>query len=189
MSTYFETLAAQFTHPVTAIAQLIGFVPVFMGFFIFRNVRRNTSITLKAVSDFLSAVHFLLLKAPTGCAINFVNTARGICFAQKGRRPWASGIWMPILFCIATAVSSLISWTGFISLLPLLGSCFAVIGYWCTEPRNLRRFNFIGIFLWTIYGVITLSVPTVVGNTISLCSIGITQWKTRQKPIYTEERP
>ena len=180
MSAYLQEVAASFTHPVTAAAQLIGFVPVFMGFFIFRNVSRKTSIVLKAVSDFLSAVHFLLLGAPTGCAINFVNTARGICFAQKGKYPWASGIWVPVIFCLATTVSSILSWTGLISLLPLVGSCLAVIGYWCTDPRHLRRFNFAGIFLWLIYGVITLSVPTVVGNTISLSSIALTQWKTRK---------
>jgi len=171
MRAYFETLAAQFTHPVTAVAQILGLVPVVLGFFIFRNVRRNTSIAIKAVSDFLSAVHFLLLGEATGCVINFINTVRGVCFAQKGRRPWASGIWMPIGFCAVTAVGSLLGWTGWESLLPLLGSCLAVVGYWCAEPRNLRRFNFAGISLWTVYGILTFSVPTMVGNAISLASI------------------
>jgi len=181
MTAYFEQLAASFTHPVTAIAQILGFVPVILGFFIFRNVSRRTSIVIKAVSDFLSAVHFLLLGAPTGCAINAVNTLRGICFAQKGRQKWADGIWMPILFCCATAVSTALSWAGLISLLPLFGSCLAVVGYWCSKPSHLRRFNFAGIFLWTIYGFITLSVPTIVGNTISLISIVKTEITTAMK--------
>lgn len=181
MTAYLQELAASFTNPVTAIAQILGLIPVVLGFFIFRNINRTTSITIKAASDFLSAVHFLLLGAPTGCAINFVNTLRGICFAQKGRKQWASGIWMPILFCAATMVSTLIGWSGHISLLPMAGSCLAVVGYWCTEPRHLRRFNFAGIFLWTVYGVITLSVPTMVGNAISLTSIVLTEIRTARK--------
>lgn len=171
MSAYLEALMAQFSHPVTAVAQALGLVPVVLGFFIFRNVKRNTSIFIKAVSDFLSAVHFFLLGEATGCVINCINTARGICFAQKGRRAWASGLWMPIGFCALTAVGSALGWTGWESLLPLLGSCLAVVGYWCAEPKLLRRFNFAGIFLWLIYGVITFSVPTMVGNVISLASI------------------
>ena len=131
MTAYFEELAASFTHPVTAVAQILGFIPVVLGFFIFRNVRRGTSIALKATSDFISAVHFFLLSAPTGCAINVVNTVRGFFFAQKGRKKWASGIWIPIVFCFATALSTALSWAGFISILPLLGSCLAVVGYWC----------------------------------------------------------
>ena len=182
MSAYLQELAASFTHPVTAIAQIIGFIPVFMGFFIFRNISRKASITLKAVSDLLSAIHFLLLgSAGTGWAINLVNTARGVCFAQKGSYKWASGIWMPVIFCAVTAVSSLLSWQGKISLLPLLGSCLAVIGYWCSEPRHLRRFNFAGISLWTVYGIIVFSLPTVVGNTISLISILKTEITTNKR--------
>lgn len=171
MIRYFEELVGQFSHPVTAAAQILGLVPVVLGFFIFRNVKRNTSIAIKALSDFISAVHFLLLGQATGSIINFINTVRGILFAQKGKRPWASGIWMPIGFCVVTAVGSALGWTGLESLFPMLGSCLAVVGYWCKEPKHLRRFNFAGIFLWLIYGLITLSVPTIVGNIISLISI------------------
>ena len=181
MTAYFEELAASFSHPKTAVAQILGFIPVLLGFFIFRNVSRRTSIAIKAVSDFISAVHFLLLGAATGCAINCVNTVRGICFAQKGKRKWASGIWMPILFCIATTVSTVIGWTRIWSLLPLLGSCLAVIGYWCSDPKHLRRFNFVGIFLWLVYGIIVFSLPTIVGNTISLISIVKTELTVKRR--------
>lgn len=182
METYFAELAAQFTRPVTAIAQVLGFIPIILGFFIFRNISRRTSIAIKAGSDFISAIHFLLLGQWTGCVINGINTLRGICFAQRGKYTWASGIWMPILFCAATVAGTCLGWTGPESLLPMIGSCLAVIGYWCKEPKHLRKFNFAGIFLWTIYGVITFSVPTVVGNIISLTSIVITELRMmRQK--------
>lgn len=181
MSNYFQELAASFSHPVTAIAQCLGFIPVVLGFFVFRNISRRASIVIKAASDFLAAVHFLLLGAITGSAINFINTARDICFAQKGRQKWASGIWMPAIFCGLTAVGSILSWTGLISLLPLLGSCLAVVGYWCSDPKKLRAFNFVGIFLWLIYCIQTFSLPSIVGNSISLFSIVRTEWKLRKK--------
>ena len=164
-----------------AVAQIIGFVPMVLGFFIFRNISRRASIALKAVSDGLWAVHMLLLDAMPGFAINCVNTVRGVCFAQKGHKAWASGIWMPIIFCCATAVSTAISWQGFLSLLPLCGSCLAVMGYWCSRPQDLRRVNFVGIALWTVYGIITMSVPTVVGNSISLISIIKTELTTKNR--------
>ena len=178
MKAYFSELAGQFTQPVTAIAQILGFIPLILGFFIFRNISRKTSIAIKAVSDFISAIHFLLLSQWTGCVINGINTFRGVCFAQRDRYTWASGSWMPILFCVMTVAGSALGWTGPESLLPMLGSCLAVIGYWCDEPGLLRKFNFAGIFLWTVYGVISFSVPTVVGNIISLTSIVITELRS-----------
>lgn len=175
MKAYFLGLAAQFTNPMTAIAQILGFIPIILGFFIFRKNTRSKSIVLKATSDLISVLHFALLGQWTGCAINAVNVFRGICFYQKGRRPWASGIWMPIIFCAATVASSILSWAGPKSLLAMIGTCLGVMGYWCKSPENLRKFNFAGISLWTIYGVIVFSVPTIVGNLISLISITITQ--------------
>ena len=172
---YFEDLAGQFTNPVTAIAQILGFVPLGLSWFIFRARSRRGSIALKSVSDGFSAVHFFMLNQWTGCVINCINTVRGVLFSQKGRRRWASGIYLPIGFCLVTAVFSALSWTGYESLLPMIGSCLAVIGYWQTSPKSLRRFNFAGIFLWLIYGFITLSVPTVVGNIISLSSIAVSE--------------
>lgn len=181
MESYFINLADQFTQPVTAIAQLLGFIPIILGYFIFRTNSRRTSITIKAVSDFVSVIHFFLLGQWTGCAINCVNIFRGICFSQRGRYSWASGIWMPVLFCAATAVGSLLSWTGLESLLPMLGTCLGVVGYWCQKPGHLRKFNFAGIFLWTIYGMITFSVPTVIGNVISLISIILTELRIKRQ--------
>lgn len=181
MIQYFQELAAQFTHPVTAIAQIMGFIPMILGYFIFRDNSRGTSIAIKAVSDGISAVHFLLLGQTTGCVINCINTLRGVCFAQKGRHKWASGVWMPVAFCLVTVAGSLLGWTGPESVLPMLGSCLAVVGYWCREPGQLHRFNFAGIFLWLVYGIVTLSVPTIIGNVISLFSIAKTELHTARK--------
>lgn len=176
MQAYFSELAAQFQNPVTAIGQIIGFIPMILAYFVFHYNNRTTSICIKAVSDGISAVHFLLLGQPTGFAINCVNTLRGICFSQKGRHAWASGIWMPILFCCFTTFSSLLGWTGWESLLPLFGSCLAVIGYWNADPHRLRLFNLAGISLWVIYGVITMSISTVIHNCIAIVSIVRTEW-------------
>ena len=175
MIEYFRELAAQFSDPVTAIAQILGFVPLFLSWFIFRARSRRGSIALKSVSDGFSAVHFFLLGEWTGCVINCINTVRGALFSQKGKRAWASGFYLPVGFCLVTIGFSCLSWAGPKSLLPMLGSCLAVIGYWQTSQSRLRRFNFAGIFLWLIYGFITLSIPTIVGNIISLTSITVSE--------------
>lgn len=178
---YFRELGAQFLNPVTAIAQILGFIPLILGWFIFRAKTRTASISLKALSDGISVVHFFLLSQWTGCVINCVNTVRGVVFSQKGKRAWANGIYLPIGFCVLTVFFSLLSWTGYESLLPMLGSCLAVVGYWQTTQKGLRRFNFAGIFLWLIYGIVILSVPTIIGNIISLSSIALTDIRETKK--------
>ena len=174
MIQYFQELAQQFTHPVTAIAQCIGFVQVFLGFFVFRNVSRKTSIGIKSVCDGLAAVHFAMLGQWTGCVVCGINVGRGICFSQRGQRKWASGLYMPILFILLTIGGSLLGWTGWESLLPMAGSCLAVIGYWCKDTAKLRLFNLAGISLWLVYNVIVMSVSSVFSNVVYITSILLT---------------
>ena len=181
MNAYFQTLAESFTHPVTAVAQLLGFVPLILGWFVFSPRSRRGSIAIKAAADGLNTVHYLLLGGWTGCAVCGVSVARGICFAQKGKNRLTSGLFLPVLFCLLTVGGSLLSWTGPESLLPMLGSCLAVAGYWQNDPSRLRWFNFAGICLWQIYSLVVFSVPATVGNVISLTSIVRTELRERRK--------
>ena len=54
-----------------------------------------------------------------------------------------------------------------------------MIGYWCKDTRQLRLFNLIGISLWLVYGILTLSVSTILGNVVYITSILITMIRTR----------
>ena len=175
MLAYFRDIAEQFTTPVTAIAQILGFIPVILGFFVFYVNDRKKTLAIKAVCDGLFVVHFFLLSQWTGGAVSIVNALRGVAFSQKGRYRWSSNLFLPILFCLLTIGGSVLGWTGIKSLLPMFGSCLAVVGYWCNEPGLLRKFNFAGISLWLIYGILTLSVPTIINNTVYLVSIARTE--------------
>lgn len=175
MLAYFQDIAAQFTHPVTATAQILGFIPVVLGFFVFYVTDRKKTLAVKAVCDGLFVIHFFLLNQWTGGVVSIVNAMRGITFSQKGRYRWSSNLFLPILFCLLTIGGSLLGWTGIKSLLPMVGSCLAVIGYWCNEPGLLRKFNFAGISLWLIYGILTMSIPTMINNVVYLVSIARTE--------------
>lgn len=181
MLEYVKELLPRFSDPIFLIAQIIGLIPLILGWFVFRAKSRKTTILLKATADGLSVIHFFMLSQWTGSVINVINTFRDVIFAQKGRFRWASGIYLPILFCCVTVGSSLFSWTGPESLLPMTGSCLAVIGYWQTNPKHLRRFNFAGIFLWFVYGILVFSLSAIIGNIIYMTSIITTEIRTAKE--------
>lgn len=178
-----KDLIAQFSAPQTAIAQIIGFIPMVLSYFVFHFNDRKAMITTKAISDLLWMIHFLMLGAYSGALTNAVCAVRGVVFSQRGKKKWASSIVIPIAFCIFTLSVTLVSWAGFKSLLPVIGSCLGIIGYWCNNPENIRKFNFPGIVLWLIYGIMTLSLSTIICNIVSMASIIITEIKVRKEKI------
>lgn len=181
MQQMWNDLIAQFSNPVTAVAQIIGFIPMVLSYFVFHFNNRKAIITTKAISDLLWMIHFLMLGAYTGAFTNAVCAVRGFVFAQRGKKKWASGVIIPIVFCIFTLSVTLISWAGLKSLLPVIGSCLGIIGFWSNDPKNIRKFNLPALTLWFIYGVLTLSLSTIVCNVVSITSIIITEIKVRKK--------
>lgn len=57
-------------------------------------------------------------------------------------------------------------------LFAMVGSCFAIVGFWQTSVKKLRVCNLIGVTLWLVYGVWTVSVPAIISNVLSIVSIG-----------------
>ncbi len=183
MQQMLNDLISQFSNPVTAVAQIIGFVPMVLSYFVFHFNSRKSIITTKAIADLLWMIHFLMLGALSGAFTNAVCAVRGLVFSQRGRKKWASSVVIPIIFCIFTLSVTLVSWAGYKSLLPVIGSCLGILGFWSTDPKNIRKFNLPALTLWLIYGILTLSLSTIICNIVSIVSIIITEIKVRKQDI------
>ena len=77
--------------------------------------------------------------------------------------------------------AALIRWQDWYSFLPMAGSILAVIGFWCSSTRNIRRFNLPGVALWLIYGIMTASISAILCNVFSIISILIAEIKEPAK--------
>ena len=155
----------------SGIAQLIGLVPLVLSFFVFRQGDRKNIIYLKTCSDFLWAIHFFVLGELSGGMVNLVNTVRNVIFARRSKG-MADRKYIPVLFCAFTMVCALPGLKGVYGLFAMVGSCFAIFGFWQTSVKKLRVCNLIGVTLWLVYGVWTVSVPTIISNVLSIVSIG-----------------
>ena len=92
MTAFFDWLAAEFSNPLTATAQIIGFIPLALSFFTFLSNKRAKIIFIKIITDCMWALHFFLLGEIVGGSVNAINTVRNVIFSQKHRR-WAYLLW------------------------------------------------------------------------------------------------
>ena len=181
MEDIMQRLTAFFAdNPRLVAGQIIGFVPMVLSFFVYIFNDRRKTIALKTIMDMLWALHFFLLGASSGCVINMINSVRGVVFAQKGKK-WASHIAIPIIFCVASAIGTFATWEGVRSLLPLMGTTLAILGFWCNEPFMMRRYTVPGVTLWLIYGFIAGTVSGIICNAVSIVSMMIAEYNYRQQ--------
>lgn len=154
------------------IAQILGALGVGLSLFIFSASRRKTILICKFSGDVLWFFHYLLIGATSGAATNIVNMMREVVFYHKDKK-WASHKgWLALFICLNVA-SSLLTWEGPISILPMLGCCCTVISLWCTKPLHIRLVATPGMIFWLLYGIFHGSVTGILNNSISLISIAI----------------
>lgn len=175
-----EWFKLQFSTPLGATAQLFGILPLILSFFTFLHRDRKRTVMTKATVDFLFAIHFFLLGEAVGGCLNIVNTVRDIVFSQKGKRRWASRNYIPVLFCTVTVVVAILRFEEWYSLLPMIGSVLAVVGFWCSSVENIRKFNVPATLLWLVYSIKVGSVANIVSNLIAIGSLAVGYVKSRR---------
>src|SRR5689334_19748727 len=102
------------------LIQGIGYIALFFAVISFQKNKRGKILFLLITAEILFILHFSLLHAWVGAAMNALSALRSIIFSQKERRAWAqSPVWMWI-FVGASLLAGLMTWTNYASLLPMI---------------------------------------------------------------------
>jgi hypothetical protein len=159
-----------FSTPQGIAAQIFGFIAMGIGLCMFAFRERKRILLFKMFANLTWVVHYALLGAASGAAINAINAAREGVFYHKGKK-WASYLFWPFLFIAVNAVSTVLSWQGPISLLPMVGSTINIIALWCDSTKRLRLLALPSQTLWLIYSIAVSSLPSTLFNAFSIISL------------------
>lgn len=165
-----DWFASAFATPRDVVAQVLGILPLSLSLFIYTQKTRSRILIFKSISTFLWAVHYVVLGQTTGALTNAVLTVRGIIFAQRGKKGF-SGLHIPIIFILFTILSAIPDFQGAKNILPMVGSCLTLTGFWQNDLKKLRLYNFVGTALWLAYGLLSFSIPSIISNLFALISI------------------
>jgi hypothetical protein len=123
----------------------------------------------------LYTVHFYLLGAFTGSAMNAVGGTRSYIYSKV--TPSIKNIWVLLFFTVLAIGATIWTWQGYISILPLLGSSSGAIAYWQSNPKIIRRLAMIAPPLWFTYNAISGSYPGMAIEVIMLTSNIVGQYR------------
>ncbi len=162
------------------IAQIAGILGTSLIFVSFAARKRGHILLGKLTADVLWTIHYFLVGAYSGAALNILAIGRESIFYNK-EKTWASSrFWLYLIFAL-TVGSCILTWEGPLSLLPMIGSCLAVVSYWCTNPLHIRLLALPAQILWLIYGVLHHTIPGIAGAGVALVSICIGLYKDLKK--------
>ena len=142
------------------VAQVVGFVGMTMLALAYLQKKRESILAFNIASAASWTLHFILLGALTGAAMNAVSIARaGIFFIsskKKIRSPLIPTGIMAIFFVMA-----IVTWQGWVSMLPLIAMTLSTVAMWQKDPQAMRRVVIASAPCWTIYNVINSAMAGV----------------------------
>ena len=114
--------------------------------------KRKHILATKLTKDIIASAQHGFMFSWTGMVLNIVAIFREIIFYCREKYKFAKSIiWLFVFIILMGVVSPLISWQGWISILPSVGSVLCVIGLYSLKPYQMKLFLLGGTILWTAY--------------------------------------
>lgn len=152
------------------LIQLIGFIGTGLFFASFQCKTNKNLFRIQFLSYLFYTLHLLLLGAVTGGISYVINTVRSFCLGS--RSDFLKSRTMCIIICGMQLIAMVVTWNGWISILPVAANIASTIGGY---THNARKVRVAGIFvnspLWIIYNIIVGSWAGIVDEIISEASM------------------
>ena len=153
------------------IAQLVGLIAMTGTISAFQINNRKGMLKVLIGTAFLYSVHFFLLGAYTGTAMNAVNMFRNYVFYNKYDKKWAnSNLWL-VFFIVLFIFMGLLTWQGWYSSLPVIAVVSGAVAFWMKNPRYIRLLALIASPCWFVYNFIVGSYPGMAVEIFTATSI------------------
>jgi hypothetical protein len=139
--------------------------------------RRRAILAVQVAGSLLFALHYLLLGAATGAAMNVLGALQGIALVvliDRRRRIGAVAGSMAIGALVAS-----LTWTGLPSLLSLAGQWTAAIGRLQLDTQRLRLWFLVSTVFWCAHNLMVGSAFGLASDMLALGALLLGLWRRR----------
>jgi len=154
------------------VGQCLGIVAIVLGFLTFQMKSREKLVVMQIAVTLSFVLHYLLIGAYSGMALNSVAMIRNIIFYFVGRdKPVPK--YLSILFAVLMCLMGILSWQAWYSVFAVLG---LLINSYCmsfSNPQNIRKSILVTSPMVLVYDCFVLSIGGIVHESVAIVSAAI----------------
>jgi hypothetical protein len=157
------------------IAQAIGFIGMAFVFIAFQCNSKKNILLIQACAGVVFTVHFILLGAYTGAAMNAVEVIRNLIFRKAEKKRIQT--LLVVVFVVLFTVIGAMTWQDLFSILPIMAMNLSNIAFSLKASKYIRLCYLPVSTGWLIYNIVTFSIAGIVTETFCLASLLIAFWR------------
>lgn len=137
---------------------------------------------IQFLSYFIYTFHLILLGAMTGGISYIINTFRSFCLGGKWESAKSWG--MCAVICFLQIITLVLTWSGWISILPVAANIASTIAGYSHNPRKIRLAGmFINSPLWIVYNAMSGSLAGILDEVVTELSMIISIFRFGWKSL------
>ncbi|MBE6939566.1 MAG: YgjV family protein [Ruminococcaceae bacterium] len=166
--------------------QAIGFLGTGLFFLSYQFKKNQTLFRIQFVSYLCYTVHFLLLGAITGGISYILNAIRSFCLGSNHAVLRGKG--MCTVICLLQVATLVLTWEGWLSVLPVAANIVATVGGYTHNGRTIRLVAMlVNSPLWIVYDIAVGSWAGVIDELITEVSALVSILRYGWKALDTVE--
>jgi hypothetical protein len=137
---------------------------------------------MQIIATSLFGLHYFMLGAYTGVAVDVVGVIRGVVFYNKDKKWAASKIWIGV-FIALFIISGIVTWQGPSSLLIITAVILNTFSFSFTKPKLVRATILLSSPLTLIYNILTCSIGGIINEAcVEISSVvGLLRYDIKRK--------
>ena len=167
---------------IYAIGQGFGFVAIALGFLSFQMKNQKQLLLVQTATSFVFVIHYLLIGAWLGMALNAVNVIRNIVFYFRDKSE-KKGWFIPIAFAVLLGAIGILTWDAWYSVLAITGIVVNTLFLAMPEPQQVRKSILVTSPMVLIYDAFVHSYGGMLYESVAVISsaIGIVRHHRQRK--------
>ena len=162
------------------IGQALGLICVLLGFVNYQVKTRKHILYIHIATVVCFSIHYLLIGAYVGAALNGIAVLRNIVYYFTGKNQKYNKV-AAIAFTLIMGAVGVLSWEGVYSILAVAGLMINTFCMSFQNPNNLRKSILVSCPLVLIYNCFVLSVGGIVYESVGIISavIGLIRYNKK----------
>ena len=158
------------------LIQLIGFVGLATSILAFQFKKHRGIVLCKMSSELIFALQYILLGAWTAAILDGLSVVRNSLYTNFVKRGRST---LPVIigFGLFVVVTGIVTFDGWLSLLPIAAKLLTTISYGMKNEKLLRFITLPSCIMWSIYNLQVGSLGGALGDTLTLISLLIGIYK------------
>ena len=161
------------------VGQALGVVAIVLGILSYQMKTRQGLVLVQLLTTVTFVIHYFLIGAWSGMALNAVSTVRNIIYMYVEKKG-GSCRKLSVVFAVIMGIVGIVAWQAWYSVFMVAALAINCIGMGYTNPQSTRKSILITSPMALIYNCFVWSVGGAIFESMSIVSAALGIWRNRK---------